>query len=90
MEPRPVDVLHDGRWLPGWLLAALQDPGGPFGGGWFGTPRRRGCKYYHWRDESELRRTGPLGLFGHPVGARLAGEPGSVVMGSRPPRIGSD
>ena len=36
MEPRQLHVLHDGRWLPGWLLAARQDPGGP-GAGWSGT-----------------------------------------------------
>jgi hypothetical protein len=32
MEPRPVDVLHQGLWLAGWLLAARRDPGGPWRG----------------------------------------------------------
>ena len=56
MEPRQIDVLHDGRWLSGWLLAARQDPGGP----WRGLVRYTaapGMQYYHWRDASELRRT---------------------------------
>ena len=55
MEPRPIDVLHDGRWLSGWLLAARQDPGGP----WRGLVRYTaapGVQYYHWRGESDLRR----------------------------------
>jgi hypothetical protein len=56
MEPRPVEVLHENRWLSGWLLAARQDPGGP----WRGLVRYTvapGMQYYHWRDETELRRT---------------------------------
>jgi len=31
-EPRPVDVLHDGRWLRGWLLAARRNARGPWRG----------------------------------------------------------
>jgi hypothetical protein len=55
MEPRPVVVLHDGRWLSGWLLAARRDAGEP----WRGLVRYTvapGMQYYHRRDESELRR----------------------------------
>ena len=32
MDPRPVEVLHDGRWLPGWLLAARRNPDGSWRG----------------------------------------------------------
>jgi hypothetical protein len=58
MEPRPVDVLQEGRWLSGWLLAARQDPAGP----WRGLVRYTaapGLQYYHWRDETELRHSEP-------------------------------
>jgi len=56
MEPRTVDVLHDGRRLPGWLLAERRDPGGP----WRGLVRYTttpGMQYYHWRDATTLRRS---------------------------------
>ena len=59
MEPRQVDVLHEGRWLPGWLPAARREPGGP----WRELVRHTaapGMQYYHWRDESDLRRTESL------------------------------
>ena len=55
MKPHQVDVLHDGRWLPGWLLAARKDPGGP----WRGLVRYTaapGLQYYHWRPYAELRQ----------------------------------
>jgi hypothetical protein len=52
-DPRPVEVLHDGRWVPGRLLAYRRDPGG-----WRGMVRYRVdlSQYLQWRDESELRR----------------------------------
>ncbi len=55
MEPRPVDVLHEGRWLAGMLLAARRNPGGPWRGlvSYTAAP---GMQYDHWRDERTLRR----------------------------------
>jgi hypothetical protein len=56
--PRPVEVRHDDRWLPGELLAARRGPGG-----WRGlvayTDRSTALGYYHWRDQAELRRPQP-------------------------------
>ena len=56
MEPRPVDVLHDGRWLRGELLAARRDPGGPWRGLVHYFDPTVCLAWYHWRDESTLRR----------------------------------
>jgi hypothetical protein len=57
MEPRQVEVLHDGRWLTGTLLAARRDAGGPWRGlvHYFDPTVCLG--WYHWRPESELRRS---------------------------------
>ena len=56
MDPRPVEVLHGGRWLRGTLLAARRDAGGP----WRGLVRyvdpASHLGYYHWREADTLRR----------------------------------
>jgi hypothetical protein len=53
--PRPVEVLHGGRWMSGELLATRRGPQG-----WRGlvayTDRRTALGYYHWREQAELRR----------------------------------
>ena len=53
-ERKPVQVLHDGRWVDGWLEAYRREPSG-----WRGCVRYStgvGQTYYHWRPEGELRR----------------------------------
>ena len=59
-EPRPVEVLHDGHWVPGWLLAYRHDPGG-----WRGMVRYRVdlAQYLQWRGEHELRRAPDGGVW---------------------------
>ena len=53
-ERRPVQVLHEGRWLDGWLEAYRLDASG-----WRGCVRysaRVGMTYYQSRPDTELRR----------------------------------
>ena len=53
-ERRPVQVLHEGRWIDGWLEAYRQEPAG-----WRGCVRYTveiGATYYQWRDKDDLRR----------------------------------
>jgi hypothetical protein len=50
-----VEVLHDGRWVRGWLLHAYRTADGR----WRGVVRYTvgvGMTYQQGRDESELRR----------------------------------
>lgn len=52
--PRPVEVLHDGRWLVGWLLAYRRDADG-----WRAYVRYAagvGMTFLQWRGEAEVRR----------------------------------
>jgi|SwirhirootsSR2_FD_contig_21_23192098_length_260_multi_2_in_0_out_0_1 hypothetical protein len=53
-QRRPVQVLHEGRWLDGWLEAYRREPSE-----WRGCVRYSagvGMTCYQWRGESELRR----------------------------------
>ena len=53
-EPRDVEVLHEGRWLPARLLRAYRKPDGT----WRGVVTFSdgpGRTYYQARDEHELR-----------------------------------
>ena len=54
--PREVEVLHDGRWQPGWLKAYSRDDNG----GWRGLVDYRDPvtlgHWLQWRGEAELRR----------------------------------
>lgn len=53
--PRPVEVLHEGRWYPGWLEAVWR--GG--GDGWRAYVRYRvavGSTFVQWRASGEVRR----------------------------------
>ena len=50
---RPVEVLHDGRWLPGWLEAYRRD-----GDKWRACVRYSagvGMQYVQWRGEADVR-----------------------------------
>ena len=52
-QRRPVQVLHDGRWLDGWLEAYRREASG-----WRACVRYSagvGQTYYQWRHESQLR-----------------------------------
>jgi hypothetical protein len=55
-DPRPVEVLHVGRWLPGWLKAYSRDDGD----GWRGLVDYRDPvslgHWLQWRGGAELRR----------------------------------
>jgi hypothetical protein len=55
--PRPVDVLHDGRRLPGTLLAARRDEYGHWLGLVTQRDRRVALSWYHWRPAADLRRS---------------------------------
>jgi hypothetical protein len=51
---RPVEVLHEGAWVAGWLEAYRRDPDG-----WRGMVRystKPGATYLHWRTQGEVRR----------------------------------
>lgn len=51
--PRPVQVLHEGRWVDGQLEAVNR-----IGGAWRGLVRYSvapGLRHLQWRPESELR-----------------------------------
>ena len=54
-NPRPVEVLHDGRWLHGWLKAYRRD-----GDAWRGLVDYRDPvslgHWLQWRPGRELRR----------------------------------
>ena len=52
--PRPVEVLHKGKWYPGWLEATYRDSDGR----WHCFVRYRiapGLQYLQWRDRDEVR-----------------------------------
>ncbi|MDQ4084702.1 MAG: hypothetical protein M3165_02705 [Actinomycetota bacterium] len=52
--PRPVEVLHDGRWCLGVLEAVQRDDGR-----WRAFVRYRvapGSTFLQWRDGAEVRR----------------------------------
>jgi hypothetical protein len=54
---RPVQVLHNGHWVGGWLEAYRRDPEG-----WRGMVRYSttpGAQYLQWRSEAEVRRKQP-------------------------------
>ena len=53
--PRPVQVHHDGRWLPGTLLAARRDGQGPWRGLVTYTDPVSTLGWYQWRPADELR-----------------------------------
>ena len=53
--PRPVQVQHEGRWLPGTLLAARRDGQGPWRGLVAYTNPVTTLGWYHWRPAHELR-----------------------------------
>jgi hypothetical protein len=53
--PRPVQVQHEGRWLPGTLLAARRDGHGPWRGLVTYTDPTVTLSWYHWRPARELR-----------------------------------
>ena len=51
--PRPVEVLHEGAWIAGWLLAYRRDSTG-----WRAYVRYStapGMTYVQWRPELEVR-----------------------------------
>jgi hypothetical protein len=51
---RPVEVLHDGRWVSGWLEAYRRD-----GQGWRACVSYRttpGMQYLQWHSDAEVRR----------------------------------
>jgi hypothetical protein len=50
---RPVEVLHEGRWVSGWLEAYRRD-----GEGWRAMVRYSagvGMQYLQWREEAQVR-----------------------------------
>ena len=53
--PRPVEVLHNGKWYHGWLEATYRDDNGR----WHAFVRYRipetGLQYLQWRDQDEVR-----------------------------------
>jgi hypothetical protein len=54
-EPRPVEVLHDGAWLAGWLTAYRRDRDG-----WRAFVRYSsapGMQYVQWRAGDDIRRS---------------------------------
>jgi hypothetical protein len=56
-EPRQVEVLHDGAWVPGWLTAYRRDKDG-----WRAHVRYSwapGMQYVPWRPGAEVRRQQP-------------------------------
>jgi hypothetical protein len=53
--PRLVQVQHEGRWLPGTLLAARRDGHGPWRGLVAYTDPTQSLGWYHWRPASQLR-----------------------------------
>jgi len=51
---RPVEVLHEGRWIPGTMMATRLDPDGWYGlVGYTDPDTRQG--YYRWCPKSHLR-----------------------------------
>ena len=53
-DERAVQVLHDGAWVDGWVMAQRRDPDG-----WWACVRYTvgvGMQYRHWRPAAELRR----------------------------------
>jgi hypothetical protein len=58
VSPRACEVLHDGRWIAGWLLHWYRDPRD---GRWRGVVQYTvapGATYYQPRDQTELRPIG--------------------------------
>jgi hypothetical protein len=54
---RPIEVLHDGQWVSGWLEASRPDDES-----WLGMVRYSttpGAQYLQWRSEAEVRRKQP-------------------------------
>ena len=51
---RPVEVLHEGRWLPATLLDTRLDPDGWHGLVGYSDPATR-QGYYHWCPKAQLR-----------------------------------
>ena len=50
-----MQVLHDGAWVDGWVMAQRRDPDG-----WWACVRYTvgvGMQYRHWRPAAELRRS---------------------------------
>jgi hypothetical protein len=52
---RPVQVLHDGRWVSGWLEAYRREADG-----WRGkvryTPPAPGMQFLQWRPADQMRQ----------------------------------
>jgi hypothetical protein len=51
---RPVEVWHEGRWIPATLMATRRDAGGWHGLVGYTDPLTR-VGYYHWCREEHLR-----------------------------------
>jgi len=51
---RPVEVLHEGRWVPATMMATRLDPDGWYGLVGYTDPLTR-QGYYHWCPKSHLR-----------------------------------
>jgi hypothetical protein len=67
-EPHPVQVLHEGRWVHGWLTAHRRERDG-----WRGFMRYStgpGEGYVQWRGGQEMRR--PVGVGGLPAADPVA------------------
>ncbi len=51
---RPVEVLHEGRWVPGYMMATRLDADGWHGLVGYTDPLTR-AGYYRWCPEAQLR-----------------------------------
>jgi hypothetical protein len=53
---RPVEVLHEGRWIPATLMDTRLGPDGWHGLVGYSDPTTR-QGYYHWCPKAQLRAT---------------------------------
>ncbi len=54
MDPRPVEVLHEGRWYPGWVRDQRREPDGRWRALVTFTVAP-GESYYRWESEDVIR-----------------------------------
>ena len=65
---QPVEVFHEGRWVPATMLATRHDAAGWYGlVGWTDPVTRKG--FYHWAAERHLRAPPEAEPVGDPEGA---------------------
>jgi hypothetical protein len=51
---RPVEVLHNGAWVTGWLEACRRDPDGLRGMVRYSPDP--GCQFLQWRPAEQIRQ----------------------------------